>query len=867
VSGRLPAAPSLLASARPVAPGLAPPTDARLALSAGQPARDFGARIAALADRFDQRADAAAAEAGLAAGQAAGDADPTATPILGGGIWRSAYERGATEAAGRRVEIMARERFAALAQEHAADPAAFEAGAAGFRDQLLDGTSPAVRQRAGQQLDALAQQFRSSIADQAARQMAEERLASFQDANTARMASIQRLALAAVRDPALTAQLDAERDNLRADIIAMGPRAGFTFAGVTYAPDPTRAGALSPTQMGRLLREAQDTEREGVAIGAFRAGPRSDAWISEFERRELDPGQASGLRPDQVARLVGSMRAEAARDRALAREARADAREVVTPQVEARRIAIAATGSAEALPPINPALLRRAGLDPATVAAAERTEQQLFTARQDLDDPERRGALAQRLAPGGDLFAADPRRAATLLGQLRDRDERATAAQVVLAAADRLATQQAAAEAAIAAGRPAAPFQPVISAEEGRTAGLPAERVAAINAEARRAWRIATVAAETPGATADRVAALRADLPQDGPGAAENRQVLDHLERAQAARLAGIQRDPAGYAVAQRPALQRMQARALETGQPAEIGRFVAALADAQAELGVPAAQRQPLPRPVLDHLAKAVGDASNAPQMAAAAQALLGAVGAERLPEALRGITGPQADTRREAVAVAAVLNARDPALARQIMEGALVLRTNPVPALTNAVVETEADRVIGNAFRQGSAARSQLVAAARALYAAEAGERGTLGAAFDRSRFAAAIERVQPMASYGNGTVPLPAGITARELHRLMADLPPAALTGAMAMDGRPITPGMVARGGFDLRAVAPGRYELSYGGAQVMNDRGQPFILDLPAAARAAAAPPASPPPPVLPPPSRRDTSGPRIAPAAP
>lgn len=842
MSGRLPAAPSLLSSAVPTGPGgmqasisTMPTADSRLALSAGQPARDFGQRLSALAERFDQRADTAAAEAGREAGRAAGDADPGATPVMGGGIWRSAFERGATEAAGRRVEIMARAEFGQLAERHAADPQGFEAGVAEFQGRLLKGLPAPVRVQATQTLDGLAGQFRSGIAEQAQRQMAEERLATFQDANTARLASIERLALNAVRDPRLTAQLDAERDNMRADIIAMGPRSAFTFGGITYPPDPTRAGALNPVQMGRIIRQAEDTEREGVALGAFRAGPRSEGWINEFERRELSPGQASGLRPDQVARLTGTMRAEAARDRALAREGRADAREALAPQIEARRIAIAATGSAEALGPLSPALVRRAGLNSELIATNERNEQQLFTARQSLNDPEGRAALVPRLAPGGDLFAADPRRAVALANQVQGLNERDAAARLNVQAADRLAIQQSEAEAAITAGRPAAAFRPIISPEEGRAAGLPPERVEVINAEARRTLRITAAQAEVPNATPERLAEIRASLAQDGPGAGENRQVLEQLERAQAQRATALARDPAAYAVAQRPELQRLQQQALESGEPGAMGRFTAALIAAQADLGVPPGQRQPLPRAILDNLGRAVGDATSATTMAGSAGALLGAVGPERLREALAGITGPQAEVRREAVAVASMLQSRDPALARQIMQGALLLRDNPVPALTTAAVEAEADRAIGNAFRALPSARSQVVAAARALYAAEAGERGELAKAFDRDRFAAAIERVQPMASYGSGTVPLPPGLDARGLSALMSDLPAQALAGAMAGDGRAITPGLVARGGFDLTARGAGRYELTYGGRQVLDARGMPFLLNLAEVAR--------------------------------
>ncbi|MDW8399718.1 MAG: hypothetical protein RMK90_14270 [Acetobacteraceae bacterium] len=64
------------------------------------------------------------------------------------------------------------------------------------------------------------------------------------------------------------------------------------------------------------------------------------------------------------------------------------------------------------------------------------------------------------------------------------------------------------------------------------------------------------------------------------------------------------------------------------------------------------------------------------------------------------------------------------------------------------------------------------------------------------------------------------------------LLRALPEAALAGAQAADGRAITPAMLARGGFTLHAIAPGRYRLRWGGYDVLDAArpGQAFVLDL-------------------------------------
>jgi hypothetical protein len=180
-------------------------------------------------------------------------------------------------------------------------------------------------------------------------------------------------------------------------------------------------------------------------------------------------------------------------------------------------------------------------------------------------------------------------------------------------------------------------------------------------------------------------------------------------------------------------------------------------------------------------------------------------------------------------------MLQPRDPALARQIMAGAIALRETALPGVSAAAIEAEGDRVIGNGLALMPAARAQLLSAARALYAAEMQDAGRTGQAFDARRFRRAIERIQPFHSYGGREVPLPPGMDGRAFDRLMAALPPEALAGARAMDGRPITPAMVARGGFELLSIGTGRYELRYAGHQVLAAEGdRPFVLDLQAAA---------------------------------
>jgi hypothetical protein len=139
--------------------------------------------------------------------------------------------------------------------------------------------------------------------------------------------------------------------------------------------------------------------------------------------------------------------------------------------------------------------------------------------------------------------------------------------------------------------------------------------------------------------------------------------------------------------------------------------------------------------------------------------------------------------------------------------------------------------------------AARAQIVSAATALYAAERAAAGKAGGAFDTGAFRAALTRVQPVTRWDGQTLPLPGGMEAGRFQEVLGNLPPAALAGAMAEDGRAITPAMIARGGFELVPVGSGLFELRFGGRQVMRREGGAFRLDVPAAAAlpAPSAPP--------------------------
>jgi hypothetical protein len=257
-----------------------------------------------------------------------------------------------------------------------------------------------------------------------------------------------------------------------------------------------------------------------------------------------------------------------------------------------------------------------------------------------------------------------------------------------------------------------------------------------------------------------------------------------------------------------------------------------------QARQGVPEAQQRALPERLVQGFFSQIAEAPDATQAERALRTVVDAVGpadTARMFESTTIAGGAQTE-RRQAIIVAAALVQRGDDTARRILRGALVLRDNTLPGQTTALMEARLDAHAGTALAGpgGAQIRSQVSAAARAYYAAGLSDSGQLASnRFDNTRFDEALAVVMPVARYGDQRVPLPAGMTETRFRDTMAALPPDRLTGAMAADGSPITPAQVARGGFTLMPLAPGRYMLRLGQYEVLDREAggrRPFILDL-------------------------------------
>ncbi|WP_206934115.1 transglycosylase SLT domain-containing protein [Roseococcus thiosulfatophilus] len=588
------------------------------------------------------------------------------------------------------------------------------------------------------------------------------------------------------------------------------------------------------------------------ALAAYNAGPgrveqaeRAGGLLPAETRNYLAtllPAAIEGgqvLTSEEARGIAGRLRALHASELQATNEVRGAARTELGRLVTENMNAIAAQG--RPLHILPPDLIERAGQDPAELAAREQAAVERYAATRtarDTTDPAELARLAAQFAPGTPAFAADPAAAVQLLNSLAARGVQVEGA----AAVERVRDLEAEAAATGRAG--------ALTEAEARAAGLTPERRDEINRNLALTAELARLRQEAERLPPEEREAARANLPVRGAEASENARRLRVLSEAFEARDRAVREDAAAYALAGSQDAQALAREALTN--PAALTALANRLLDEQAQIGVPEAQRRALPKPMVQALFDRILDAADPDAAEGALRLLVQGVGAQeaaRLVGGLRMEGGLQGE-RREAVAVAIGLAGRGDDTSRRILRGVHVLRDNPMPGQTAAQMEARLDAHLGAALARAPDVRSQALSAARAIYAAGISDAGALGSGrFDPGRFNEALERLVPVARYSGQTVLLPPGMAPERFRDVMASLPAERLAGAMAADGTPITPGMIARGGFTLEAVGPGRYVLGWHGREVLDREApagsrRPFVLDLNGAAPAETAGPAAP-----------------------
>lgn len=292
-------------------------------------------RIARTLDRVVsrrlQRDAERAADAGDAAGRRVGAADPAARmdPET---IRGRAFNRAAREVGARQLETQLRARLDELAIQHEADPGALAAKAKSYIDGVRKTLPPDLVGRFESATSTILRPYVSQARREQEAALGAQRIAAFNHAQRERLQAITRNARMAPRDAAAAAALEQDLATVREDLVVLGPRHAFTFRGVEYPADPTRAGAVDVADMEAQLADVEREAAEQTAMGAYEAGPRTAEWVNGFERQARREG-VPGLDQDQIDGVLRRMRADAnrrrvERERAEARAERARAAEL-----------------------------------------------------------------------------------------------------------------------------------------------------------------------------------------------------------------------------------------------------------------------------------------------------------------------------------------------------------------------------------------------------------------------------------------------------------------------------------------------------------------------------------------------------------
>jgi len=233
-----------------------------------------------------------------------------------------------------------------------------------------------------------------------------------------------------------------------------------------------------------------------------------------------------------------------------------------------------------------------AGYDPAAKRTELSVQQHLYVAATDLagaDSVERTQQIADRFAVGSDLFMADPKAAGILLNHARQRGAQIQHETLV----QRIADLTAEAEGTGARGS--------ITPEEGMAGGMRPEQIQRVNdaisvkADYQRRFQDALRMAP-----AERAAAV-AQLEIEGAGARENKMLLQAYAKASEAQAQALKADPAGFVVNMSKPAQMLMADA--TRDPEAMSQLLNLVQFEQQRLGVPEADRKPLPEALAKRL------------------------------------------------------------------------------------------------------------------------------------------------------------------------------------------------------------------------------------------------------------------------
>lgn len=336
----------------------------------GDLARGAAGALSDLSNRIGSMADRAAQEEGTREGARQG-LQPEFRPRQDGTIRGRAYDEAGYRSVALRSNTALRTGLAEAFEAADGNPAAFEEAASALRAKYVEKAPELIRPDL--EVDFVNARFGYDrefvrIADQAeADQLGAEAMLLLDG----RVKDIGRTAFQAGLDESADRLLEAETSTLASDLLAYGPKTGFTFNGVEYGADDRRAGILSLEQVQETLIKSGSLIASNRVKGAFgrTAGLKGkqaflQSFLEDYAAGEGVPGMMSldeveGLEREMAAEIRGlvaeqnaaqaELRSRVTEIRAGIREYRGFAKEgLVPPPEEIERLEAEALATGDA---------------------------------------------------------------------------------------------------------------------------------------------------------------------------------------------------------------------------------------------------------------------------------------------------------------------------------------------------------------------------------------------------------------------------------------------------------------------------------------------------------------------------------------
>jgi hypothetical protein len=234
----------------------------------GAVAETVAGALSGLASQIGQLADRAADAEGRLEGAREG-LDPEFRPRRNNTVSGRAYDEAGLRSMSLRTNSALRSELATAFETAKGDVRKFQDAATALRAKYVEATPDEIRPSLEADFETMRFGYDREFVRLADAAEAEQLAAEAMGLLDGRVKDIGRTAFMGGLDGAADTVLEMEINALTADTLAYGPKTAFTFRGVEYAADPSRAGVLSLPQIEETLQKTGSQVGINRVKGAF----------------------------------------------------------------------------------------------------------------------------------------------------------------------------------------------------------------------------------------------------------------------------------------------------------------------------------------------------------------------------------------------------------------------------------------------------------------------------------------------------------------------------------------------------------------------------------------------------------------------